>query len=170
MNHDIPEPQVGAAFESLHPAAIHGLRMAACLIAGLAMPLACLALMLVLRLAGLAPAWPLGAVLLAASALLGLPLGWRHAAVRWQRIRFRLDASGIDIHRGVWWRSEIRVPRSRVQHTDIQRGPLDRLWGLADLIVYTAGSESAAVRLGGLPEARAIALRDALLQGHDEQL
>ena len=82
----------------------------------------------------------------------------------------RLDRHGLEIHRGVWWRSRIRVPRSRVQHTDVHQGPLDRRWGLADLTVFTAGTEAAAIRLPGLPAERALALRDALLQGHDKQL
>jgi membrane protein YdbS with pleckstrin-like domain len=57
-----------------------------------------------------------------------------------------------------------------VQHTDVHSGPLDRRWGLADLTVFTAGTEAAAIRLPGLPVERALALRDALLQGHDRQL
>jgi hypothetical protein len=36
--------------------------------------------------------------------------------------------------------------------------------------VFTAGTEAAAIRLPGLPAERALALRDALLQGHDRQL
>ena len=75
----------------------------------------------------------------------------------------------MEIHRGIWWRSEIRVLRSRVQHTDLQRGPLDRRLGLADLDLHTAGSKNATVKLPGLDVDRAIALRDALLQGHDRQ-
>jgi membrane protein YdbS with pleckstrin-like domain len=147
------------------------MRLGACLGALGLCQLPVVLLWIVLRASELAPdaRWPL--LLLAAAAIaLGLLLGWRYAALRHARTRFRLDAHGLEIHRGVWWRSRIRVPRSRVQHTDVHQGPLDRRWGLADLTVFTAGTEAAAIRLPGLPAERALALRDALLQGHDRQL
>jgi membrane protein YdbS with pleckstrin-like domain len=56
-----------------------------------------------------------------------------------------------------------------VQHTDIQRGPLDRRLGLAELLIHTAGTQMATVRLPGLTADRASALRDALLEGHDQR-
>jgi hypothetical protein len=46
---------------------------------------------------------------------------------------------------------------------DINHGPLDRRLGLATLRVYTAGTRLASVTLDGLPEARALQLRDALV-------
>jgi membrane protein YdbS with pleckstrin-like domain len=113
--------------------------------------------------------WQL-ALLALATLVLVLLAGWRYAALRHARTRFRLDATGLEIRRGVWWRSQLRVPRSRVQHTDVHQGPLDRRWQMADLTVFTAGTESASIRLAGLPAPRALALRDALLQGHDRQL
>ena len=42
------------------------------------------------------------------------------------------------------------VPRSRVQHTDVSQGPLERNHGLGTLVVYTAGTDHAKVELGGL--------------------
>ena len=107
----------------------------------------------------------LALLLLAAAARLAWQLGRRG----YDAVRYRLDEEGLEIHRGIWWRSEIRVLRSRVQHTDLQRGPLDRRLGLADLDLHTAGSKNATVKLPGLDVDRAIALRDALLQGHDRQ-
>lgn len=158
-------------FESLHPRAVLGMRAGACL-GGLAFSLLpVLVLWIILRANELAPdaRWPLALLALAAAGL-ALSLGWRYAGLRFARTRFRLDEQGLEIHRGVWWRSRLRVLRSRVQHTDVHQGPLDRRWGLADLTVFTAGTESAAIRLAGLPAERALALRDALLQGHDRQL
>ncbi|MCK7592410.1 PH domain-containing protein [Pseudomarimonas salicorniae] len=159
------------SFEALHPRAILGMRMTACLV-GMGFGLVpVLALWIVLRANEWVPdeRWMLGLLALAVGAL-AVMLGWRYAALRFARTRYRLDARGLEIRRGVWWRSRIRVLRSRVQHTDVHQGPLDRRWGLADLTVFTAGTESAAIRLAGLPAERALALRDALLQGHDRQL
>ena len=61
------------------------------------------------------------------------------------------------------WRQVINVPRSRVQHTDVSQGPLERSHGLATLIVHTAGVEHAQVELAGLPYEVALRLRDHLL-------
>ena len=72
------------------------------------------------------------------------------------------------MRRGVFWRSETLVPRSRVQHIDLNRGPLDRRFGLATLKVYTAGTKLASVSVDGLPEARAAQLRDALVSHDDD--
>ena len=88
---------------------------------------------------------------------------WILGGLRYARTGFALDAAGLRIRRGLWWRSETLVPRSRVQHTDINHGPLDRRLGLATLRVYTAGTRLASVALDGLPEARALQLRDTLV-------
>ena len=104
--------------------------------------------------------------------LLGLALaaalGWRYGNARYARTEFALDDAGLHIRRGVVWRTETLVPRSRVQHTDINRGPLDRYFGLSTLKVYTAGTKLASVALDGLPEARAAELRDALVSHDDD--
>lgn len=158
-------------FEALHPRAIIGMRVGAWLGMGAAaMPLLIATWVLLLKLELVADLrWRLALLALACLSLV-LIAGWRYAALRHARTRYRLDATGLEIHRGVWWRSKIRVPRSRVQHTDVHQGPLDRRWEMADLTVFTAGTESASISLAGLPAPRALALRDALLQGHDRQL
>jgi membrane protein YdbS with pleckstrin-like domain len=63
----------------------------------------------------------------------------------------------------VFWRTVVNVPRSRVQHTDVSQGPLERRFGLGALVVYTAGTDHARIDLGGLAYETAIALRDHLL-------
>jgi membrane protein YdbS with pleckstrin-like domain len=84
------------------------------------------------------------------------PIAWRHT---W----FRVDDDGLEIRRGVAWRHVITVPRSRVQHTDVSQGPLERRYGLATLVVYTAGAEHAKVTLPGLEHGAALAIRQHLL-------
>ncbi|MFC4726581.1 PH domain-containing protein [Coralloluteibacterium thermophilus] len=99
--------------------------------------------------------------LLFAALLAGALLGWR----RWRSTRWMLDGAALRIRRGIWWQAESLVPRSRVQHLDLERGPLERQAGLATLIVYTAGTRMAAVRLPGLSADDAGWLRDNLV--HD---
>jgi uncharacterized protein len=105
-----------------------------------------------------------------AALLAAAGLGWWYAGLAYARLRFRLDDEGLEIRRGVWWRRQSRIPRSRVQHTDIHSGPIDRRLGLATLQVYTAGTRMASVDLPGLPAARAVELRDALIDHHDDIL
>ena len=52
---------------------------------------------------------------------------------------------------------------ARLQHLDVQQGPLDRRWGMASLSLHTAGSHDHHTRILGLPLAQAHALRDHLL-------
>ena len=85
------------------------------------------------------------------------------ARARWRRTQWRLDAGGLRVRRGVVWHSEVLVPRSRVQHLDLERGPIERRFGLATLVVHTAGTRLHALRQPGLLDADALALRDALL-------
>ena len=82
---------------------------------------------------------------------------------RWRATFWKLDDTGLHLRRGRFWRKEILVPRSRVQHLDIERGPIERRYGLATLIVHTAGTRQHALRLAGLPDETAVALRDVLV-------
>jgi membrane protein YdbS with pleckstrin-like domain len=83
------------------------------------------------------------------------PLAWRHTA-------YRLDAAGLELRRGVLWRSVINVPRSRIQHTEVSQGPLERSYGLGQVSIYTAGTTYARVTLSGIAHPVALALREDL--------
>ena len=80
--------------------------------------------------------------------------------------RYRLDDDGLQIARGVYWRTVTHVPRSRVQHTDVSQGPIERRYGLGSLVVYTAGTDHAMVGLPGLAHETAVQLRDDLRVDH----
>jgi membrane protein YdbS with pleckstrin-like domain len=95
----------------------------------------------------------------------GLKLWWPGPA--WRHASYRLGARSLEIRRGVLWRKWIEVPRSRIQHSDVSQGPLERLHGLGTLSVYTAGTAHALVRLHGLDHARALAIRDHLMQSDE---
>ena len=90
---------------------------------------------------------------------------WSQAgpALRYKRRRYRLNEIGLRIRRGLIWQTEISVPYSRIQHTDVSRGPIERWFGLSTLIVHTAGTENASISLDGLPSPRAYRIRDLLL-------
>ena len=84
-------------------------------------------------------------------------------AVEYRHRGYRLDTEGIEIKVGVVWRRVMNVPRSRVQHTDVAQGPLERRHGLGRLIIYTAGTDHARVELPGLAHHDALQIRDRLL-------
>jgi len=95
-------------------------------------------------------------------------LGWWFGGLRWRHAGVRLDGRGIAIRKGVFFRSETFVPHSRIQHTDIHRGPMDRWLGLSSLKLHTAGTRLASIDIAGLDADRALELRDALVSDADD--
>lgn len=91
-------------------------------------------------------------------------LTWSWPEIEHRHLTYAVDAQGIEIRRGVVWRSVVNVPRSRVQHTDVSQGPLERRFGLGRLKIYTAGTENAQVELHGLGHAVALSIRDHLVR------
>lgn len=84
-------------------------------------------------------------------------------AVRHRHIRYRTDANGFTIRRGVVWRAVTSIPKARVQHIDVVQGPIHGRFGLAKLVIHTAGTQDASVSLSGLPHGRAVGIRDFLI-------
>lgn len=100
----------------------------------------------------------LGAVVtLLAAALLSAPIGY----ARW---RFGFPGNLLLMRYGILFVEERAVPVRRMQHVDLVRGPIERLFGLATLVVYTAGNEGSAFRVPGLGAARARDLRDRIVE------
>jgi membrane protein YdbS with pleckstrin-like domain len=118
-----------------------------------------------LTLVAALPGWVdvlLATVALAALGLLvWLAHGW--PAVSYRHRSWRLDDDGIEIRRGVVWRRVISIPRSRVQHTDVAQGPIERSLGLSHLVIHTAGTTGASVTLEGLDRTTAVRIRDHLV-------
>ena len=93
-------------------------------------------------------------------------LAWQ--MLRWPPIAYRftsylVDDAGLEIARGVYWRTVTNIPKSRIQHTDVSQGPLERKHGLGTLVVYTAGTQHSEVKLPGLEFATAQRIRAHLL-------
>ncbi len=112
-----------------------------------------------------APGWVKALV---AAAWIPIAAGLAWLSHRWPEIEhryvtYKLDELGIEIRRGVFWTSVVNVPRSRVQHTDVSQGPLERRFGLGTLRIHTAGTQNAEVDLHGLDHALALRMRDHLV-------
>jgi membrane protein YdbS with pleckstrin-like domain len=92
---------------------------------------------------------------------------YRWAEIEYRHLAYRVDEQGIEIWSGVFWREVSNVPRSRVQHTDVSQGPLERKHGLGRLVIYTAGTSHSKVELPGLEHGHALTIRDQLLPRQD---
>lgn len=99
---------------------------------------------------------------MAGFALLGAVSGAVWGARRWRYTFWLLEDSHLALRRGRLWQSEVQVPINRVQHLDLLRGPLDRRYGLASLVIHTAGSRHNTVTIDGLALADAERLRNRL--------
>ena len=77
---------------------------------------------------------------------------------------YRLDAKVLETRSGRLFQRIRLLPLSRLQHVDIDRGPLERAFGLASLVLHTAGTHSANIRIPGLEAGEATRLRDRLIE------
>jgi membrane protein YdbS with pleckstrin-like domain len=111
-------------------------------------------------------------VLILAATLFGLMLLWQLIAppLAYRRWRFRIDEDLLVARYGIVFHEEKAIPVSRLQHVDLTRGPIERLFGLATLVVHTAGTEAASFRLPGLAAARAAGLRDLILEARGDDV
>ena len=78
--------------------------------------------------------------------------------------RFAIRDRDVLYQSGLIFRSLTVLPFKRVQHCEINRGPLSRLLGLSELNIYTAGGSSSDVVIPGLDEEEARQLCQFILQ------
>ncbi|MPZ89895.1 MAG: PH domain-containing protein [Nitriliruptorales bacterium] len=83
--------------------------------------------------------------------------------LRYRRWRYAIRERDLWIRRGVFWVTVSVIPFSRLQFVDTQQGPLDRLFGLSQLVVHTAALGTSG-QLPGLETGQAEQLRDRLAQ------
>ena len=104
---------------------------------------------------------PLGitaAVLLPLFAWLVLYLPMR----RYQSRGYDMAPDRLRVVKGVLFHADTIVPFSRVQHIDVEQGPLERAFDIARLIVHTAGTHNSSVTLPGLLHSDAVTMREAI--------
>ena len=100
--------------------------------------------------------WLTGGVAVATLALAAIV-----PAIRYRRWGYALREGDLWIRQGVLWVSVSVIPYSRLQFVDTRQGPLDRLFGLSQLVVHTAALGTSG-RLPGLDAAEAEQLRERL--------
>ena len=112
-----------------------------------------------------APGWILWVGRLVAP--VALVLGWVWAVRRYARVGYAVTEEVLRVRDGVLVHTDAAVPLFRVQHIDVERGPLERWLGLATLVVHTA-APAADTTLPGIAAAEAISLRDTILEASRE--
>lgn len=102
---------------------------------------------------GLLPAAAAVSVLLVVAAVVVPHLMYR----RW---RYEIRERDVHIARGFLFSRHTLIPFDRIQYVENRQGPLDRLLGLTQIVVYTAAGPSG--RIPGLALAEAEAMREEL--------
>jgi membrane protein YdbS with pleckstrin-like domain len=117
----------------------------------LVITLACLTASLLGRMPGAAA---LAIVLLAAAVAAGLP------PVRYRLWAYEIRARDLYTARGGLFVTRTLIPFDRIQFVETRQGPLDRVFGLHQLVVYTAAGRAG--RIPGLGDEEASSLREEL--------
>jgi membrane protein YdbS with pleckstrin-like domain len=80
----------------------------------------------------------------------------------YRRLRYGVGERVLQVVRGWLFHTDTVVPLARVQHLDVVRGPLDKLFGTSSLVVHTAGTHNSVVVVPGLAPTRAAEMRDII--------
>jgi len=95
-----------------------------------------------------------------------LLIGWHYFIVErsFPFLAYAVREKDVIMQRGWLIRSVKICPFNRIQNCSVQSGPLDRRYRLASLVIYTAGSEGADMRIPGVPQEEADRLRYYILE------
>ncbi|MEZ4773274.1 MAG: PH domain-containing protein [Bacteroidia bacterium] len=76
---------------------------------------------------------------------------------------YSMREKDITYRTGLIWQSVTTIPYQRIQHSEVSRGPLEQLFGLASLKIYTAGGGSTDLEISGLDPEKATQMKDYIL-------
>lgn len=100
--------------------------------------------------------------------IVSVAAGWLLLTVGWyllQQMAFKIRGYAVrerDVlyKSGLIFRTIHVSPFNRIQHCTVTAGPLDRKYGLATLVLYTAGANAADLHIPGLKETHAHTLKE----------
>lgn len=67
----------------------------------------------------------------------------------WKYFCYEVDERDVVIQTGIFFQKVVYVPMTRIQHVDLQIGPIMRKYGLAEFRVHTGGSGT--FEIGNIP-------------------
>ena len=82
----------------------------------------------------------------------------------WRSKGYQLREHDVHYRRGIIWRRVVSLPYVRVQHVQLESGPVERYFKLATLKFYTAGGGSADMSIPGLPYGTASKIRAYVIE------
>lgn len=92
-------------------------------------------------------------------------------AVLFMLIRFSFKVKGYAVRSkdiayksGLIFRVQTLVPYNRIQHCELVQGPVEKMFDLCHIQIYTAGGDDSELRIPGLQHQTGEALRDQLLK------
>lgn len=90
---------------------------------------------------------------------------WGNLAIRriYYSKKYLLRQKDITYRSGWLWNSVTSVPYNRIQHVEIEQGPIEKWYKLATLEVYTAGKNTSDLSISGLSGETAEKLKDYVL-------
>ncbi len=102
------------------------------------------------------------ASVLVASAVVAVGLAWWWTALVWRSWRFEVGDAALRLEHGVVTRRASTIPYHRVQHIDLEAGPIERRMHLTTLVLRTASATSDST-VPGLDAGEAEAVRARIL-------
>ena len=108
--------------------------------------------------------FPVSLVIVAVMTLIAMNLVFTlfWPAFEYNAFRYAVREHDLLVQSGVIFRRWSSIPHERIQHVDTRQGPLERIFGLSRLLVFTAAGMSADGSIPGLATADAERLRDQL--------
>lgn len=70
--------------------------------------------------------------------------------IGFKKRKYAVREKDISYKKGIFFRSLTTVPFNRIQHVEIDQGPIARFFNLASLSVFTAGDSSDDLKISGL--------------------
>lgn len=101
-------------------------------------------------------------IVVAPAFILAIIVGFRVPVRRYNARGYQMSEDRLRVVRGIWWHSDTVVPFGRVQHIDVDQGPIERGLGIATLTLHTAGNHNSSVRLPGLGHQIAVEMREEI--------
>lgn len=106
--------------------------------------------------------WAVGTVPAVALVLTNLLLAVLWPPLQYAAFRYAVRDTDLLVQSGVLFKRWSSVPLTRIQHVDTRQGPLERLFGVQRVLVFTAAGVSADGVIPALTDEDATQLRDAL--------
>ena len=81
-------------------------------------------------------------------------------SIGFKKMKYVVREKDISYKKGVFFRSLTTVPFNRIQHIEIDEGPVSRFFKLVSLSVFTAGDSSDDLKISGLSKEEAQQIKE----------